>query len=403
MEVPYAVRKIGDILRAGGYEAYAVGGCVRDWLLGRVPNDWDMTTNAQPAEMRRLFAGYRVIETGIRHGTVTVLIDGESVEVTTYRVDGAYADHRHPDTVRFTASLTEDLARRDFTINAMAYDPVGGIVDPFGGQADLKRGRIRCVGDPARRFDEDALRILRALRFASVLSFQLDPATAAQIHAQAPLLRMVSAERICVEWKKLICGAAASSVLRTYPDVAAQVLPELAPDAAVPERWAARVMRVGQGEADFAGRMALLLRGFAVEDAMRALRCDRQTIRSTVQIAAAPDWLPTADAAAARRGLADFGPDGWAMYLRTFPPEIRRAMEAETASVLRRGDCWRVDQLAIGGTQLTALGLRGRSVGTVLNDLCAAVIDGTLPNTADALLDRVKSGIREGKPQYLTQ
>ena len=202
IQLPEKVSRIISVLSGAGFEAYAVGGCVRDAILGRVPGDWDITTNARPEEVKGLFR--RTVDTGIAHGTVTVMLGSDAFEVTTYRQDGDYSDHRHPDEVTFTTSLEEDLKRRDFTINAMAYRPETGIVDLFGGQEDLKRKVIRCVGDPRERFDEDALRIMRALRFSAQLGFTIDPSTRAAIREFAPRLQLISKERIRVELVKLL-------------------------------------------------------------------------------------------------------------------------------------------------------------------------------------------------------
>ncbi len=189
LTLPPQVHTALDRLAAAGWEAYVVGGAVRDALRGCPAGDWDITTNAEPAQVERVFAGERLIETGLKHGTVTVLLDGLPLEITTYRVDGDYTDHRRPDAVRFTRSLREDLLRRDFTMNALAYNPQTGLVDICGGAEDVARGIVRCVGEPDRRFQEDGLRILRALRFASVLGFQIAPETAAAIHRHAALLQ----------------------------------------------------------------------------------------------------------------------------------------------------------------------------------------------------------------------
>ena len=229
LNLPPQVNTVIAILSAAGHSAYAVGGAVRDLLRGVEPQDWDVTTNALPEETAACFADYRVIETGIKHGTVTVLLDGMPLEITTYRLDGGYSDHRHPDSVTFTDRVEEDLARRDLTINAMAYSPQRGLCDPFGGMEDLQARRIRCVGDPVRRFDEDALRILRAIRFASTLGFAVDPATDAAIRSGTPLLAAVSAERIFTELRKLLCGDAAAALLRSYADVLFFLMPALAP------------------------------------------------------------------------------------------------------------------------------------------------------------------------------
>lgn len=227
--LPKEVQEVLAALSQSGYKAYVVGGCVRDSLLGLVPKDWDVTTSALPEETRRVFADRPVIGTGIQHGTVTVLMDGMPVEVTTYRTDGAYSDHRRPDEVHFTPELREDLARRDFTINAMAYHPNEGIVDYYGGQMDCERGIIRCVGDPAERFEEDALRILRALRFASVLGFSMDSRTREQLIVKRGLLSHMAMERITSEFSRLLCGEKASEVLRGFPTVVGVFLPEILP------------------------------------------------------------------------------------------------------------------------------------------------------------------------------
>lgn len=225
--IPAHARLVMQRLEDAGYEAYVVGGCVRNALLGIPPNDWDMTTAARPEEMQVCFSDLHVIETGLKHGTLTVMVDGEPIEVTTYRNDGEYADNRHPVSVTFSTEIGEDLARRDFTVNAMAYHHERGLVDLFGGRADLDARVIRCVGDPTTRFREDGLRILRALRFASVLDFSIDPETSAAVHACAHLLDNIAAERIREEFCKLICGKGAVRILREYIDVIGRFLPEL--------------------------------------------------------------------------------------------------------------------------------------------------------------------------------
>ncbi len=204
--LPSPVAACCRTLRLAGHQAHPVGGCVRDLLLGRVPGDWDITTSAPPEDTMALFQ--RTVPTGLSHGTVTVLLDGMALEVTTFRREGGYSDGRHPDAVTFDASLQQDLSRRDFTINAMALAPDGGLLDPFGGQADLARRLIRCVGDPQRRFSEDALRMLRAVRFAAQLGFSIEADTAAALQSRAPLLRQVSAERIRVEMEKILLSPA---------------------------------------------------------------------------------------------------------------------------------------------------------------------------------------------------
>ena len=230
--IPASVCGIIGRLNHAGYEAWAVGGCVRDSLLGRTPHDWDLCTSALPEQVAEVFRGERLLPTGLAHGTQTLLEDGKPYEITTYRVELGYSDGRHPDAVAFTPSLTEDLARRDFTVNAMACHPTLGLADPFGGQADLQAGVLRAVGDPEQRFSEDALRILRALRFAAVYGLAVEEHTARAARTLAPRLALVSRERVTQElWKLLAApdGAAAARVLRQFPEVVREILPELAP------------------------------------------------------------------------------------------------------------------------------------------------------------------------------
>ena len=205
IRMPENAKKVIETLEAAGYEAYIVGGCVRDSILGREPGDWDITTAARPEQVKALFR--RTIDTGIKHGTVTVMFGKEAYEVTTYRVDGEYSDHRRPDSVEFTANLEEDLKRRDFTINAMAYSPSAGVIDLFGGMDDLDNKVIKAVGDPLARFDEDALRILRAIRFAGQLDFTIERDTRKAMILRAQFLQDISAERIRVELDKLLTSA----------------------------------------------------------------------------------------------------------------------------------------------------------------------------------------------------
>ena len=231
MALPIApgARHILQALAAQGHEAYLVGGCVRDLLRGVTPHDWDICTSARPEETRRCFAGQRIIETGLKHGTVTVLAGTEPYEITTYRMEGPYSDRRRPDYVRFVPNLAEDLARRDFTMNAVAMDLAGNLRDPFGGAQDIKRGLIRCVGEPDLRFQEDGLRVMRALRFASALGYGMEERTAGAVRRNRAVLSRVAAERINAELCKLLEGRGAGAVLRQYPDVFCQFWPELGP------------------------------------------------------------------------------------------------------------------------------------------------------------------------------
>ena len=223
-------------LESHGFEAYMVGGCVRDSIMGREYNDIDITTNALPEQIIEVFSSYKVVPTGIKHGTVTVLCGGTPFEITTYRIDGKYTDHRRPDNVEFTSDITADLARRDFTINAVAMDRNGCLVDPFDGISDMKAGIIRCVGDPEKRFSEDALRIMRAVRFASQLGFAIDDDTAKAVHDMKDLLQNISNERIRDELDKLVCGKNCADVLMGYSDVITAVIPEFKPSIGLDQR-----------------------------------------------------------------------------------------------------------------------------------------------------------------------
>lgn len=231
IHMPIGAKSIIQWLQSSNYEAYIVGGCVRDSLIGLIPKDWDICTSATPMEVKRYFAdcGIRTIDTGIKHGTVTVNMEEDGAyEVTTFRIDQEYSDHRHPDNVLFTDNIFQDLSRRDFTINAMAYNQ-NGLIDPFNGYEDLKNGVISCVGNPDDRFQEDSLRILRAMRFASVYGFQIDEKTSLSIHKNKNLLNHVAAERVREELCKMVCGQGVLSVLLEYADVISTIIPEMVP------------------------------------------------------------------------------------------------------------------------------------------------------------------------------
>ncbi|MBR5273101.1 MAG: HD domain-containing protein [Clostridia bacterium] len=225
--LPDKIEWVLSTLNAAGYEAYIVGGCVRDLLMGKTPNDYDITTSALPLQVKECFKNEKIIETGLQHGTITLVIDGENIEITTYRIDGEYNDNRRPESVEFSNSIEDDLKRRDFTVNAIAYNLDKGFVDLFSGRNDIEKGVINCVGDADKRFGEDALRILRALRFSSVLGFDISKATSDSIHRNKNLILNVSVERIWIEFKKLICGKNAYNVLLEYYDVVGVLIPEM--------------------------------------------------------------------------------------------------------------------------------------------------------------------------------
>ena len=433
MYLPEPVRKIISALNAAGYEAYAVGGCVRDHLMGREPDDYDVTTSALPQETAAVFAGERLIETGIKHGTVTVLANGMPVEVTTYRIDGEYSDHRHPDRVSFTSDLTADLARRDFTVNAMAYAPQHGIIDPFGGQEDLARGCIRCVGDAEKRFDEDALRILRALRFASTLGFTLEPETERAAFAKKELLRSVSAERLNVEFTKLLCGKNVRFVLCRYIDIIGIVIPEALAmkdfaqrnphhiydvlehtAAAVEAASAEPVMRLSAFLHDIGKPLCFTegadgighFYGHAARSAELAeviterLRYSTAVRRLTVTLVREHDLQIADSERAVKRVLNRLTPEVFfrllalkrADNLAQAPEYAERQryydrLESIARTVLEQEQCFSLKDLAVNGHDLAeAVGLKGPAIGAALAALLDAVIAGEVENEKGALL-----------------
>ena len=382
MILPNAIKTAMNILENGGFECFAVGGCVRDFVMGRIPGDYDLTTNAEPQEMISCFEGFRIIETGIKHGTITVVIDGNNVEITTYRVDGEYKDNRHPEEVRFTSRLSEDLSRRDFTVNAMAYSEKNGLVDLFGGREDIEKKTMRCVGDPDKRFSEDGLRILRALRFASVLDFDIEAKTAESIIRNKNLLDNISRERVFSELTKLICGSGAERVIAGFGGIfevcfGKCVNPEgISKTPAVPSV-----------------RYSALLRDFDdVKSVMRSLRADNKTADCVSKVC---DNLKKdyPDEKSVKRLVRDIGADNAAVLggaLRAFySADDCTAFEKRLETAKK--SCCTVSQLDITGSDVIGLGLKGCSVGKALNAALDAVIDGVLENKMDKLSDFVKS------------
>ena len=428
--IPAPVGEILKTLEAAGYGAWCVGGCVRDALLDRMPGDWDVTTSARPEETMALFAG-RAVPTGLRHGTVTVKTEQGGVEITTLRRDGAYRDHRRPETVTFTDSLEEDLRRRDFTINAMAADLQGTLYDPLGGRADLTEKVLRCVGEPERRFEEDALRILRTLRFAAVLGFSVEPRTDAALRVKAPLLRCIAPERILTETDKLLCGSYVLPVLLNWPDVLAMFLPEIAPCvgfdqhnrhhiydvwghsahavAAVPAevvlRWTMLLHDIGkpacftrdeQGVGHFYGHPAIS--ADLAADICRRLRMDNRTAERIVTLVRWHDRDIARTEKAIARAVSQLGEETFRQLLvvkradnAAQSPEDRcRLADIQQAedllnTLLAKRQCFSLKDLTVKGGDLMALGLRGREVGDALQYLLNAVLDGT-PNDKETLL-----------------
>lgn len=382
--MPPQVERIIEKLRQEGFEAYAVGGCVRDTLLGREPGDWDITTSALPQEVKQLFR--RTIDTGIQHGTVTVLMDRQGYEVTTYRIDGEYEDGRHPREVAFTSELLEDLKRRDFTINAMAYSHETGIVDAFDGIGDLKQKIIRCVGEARERFEEDALRILRAIRFSAQLDFAIEEQTYHAIAGIAPNIARVSKERIQVELTKLLCSAHPEKIRQVYETgISRYISPEF---AALP--WQEFEGMPGLSAEKYA-RWADFLRLTAPESAVRTLKdlkLDNDTINKVQTLVAWAGKEIPAEEPAVRRAMSGMLPEVWDVLveLNSYGDEIRRLTE----KIRARGDCLDLKHLAVGGQDLITAGVSpGKEMGQILKRLLALVLEEPEKNKKEVLLEQV--------------
>ena len=384
MTYPKNVQKAISMICDAGYEAFVVGGAVRDSLLGRDCNDFDLTTSALPEETARIFEDYRVIETGIKHGTVTVILDGEPMEITTYRVDGSYMDSRHPDVVTFTRSINEDLARRDFTVNAMAHNPRLGLVDIFGGREDLAAGLIRAVGDPMRRFEEDALRILRAFRFASKLGFDIEEKTLAAARERKELLRNISAERKTAELEGILLGKYVKKALELMK--AAGVIEVVAPAFNLDKQ---RLDGIESLPCDFVCRVSFcLIGGNDTDKYVSSLRLSNATssrVRRLVSMGSEP--LAAENDRELRRLMARAGDE--LEYLIEIRRHLGQSTEgiAERARAIReRGDCLCLSDLVVDGRALSELGIRGKSIGNTLSGLLEAVLDDPTLNRREWLL-----------------
>ena len=437
IELPYEVKRIIELLETRGFEAYAVGGCVRDSLLLRRPDDWDITTDATPDEVRQIFN--KTIDTGIAHGTVTVRMHGQSFEVTTYRIDGDYSDGRHPDEVQFTPNLQEDLKRRDFTINAMAYHPVRGLVDLFGGREDLQERRIRCVGDPVERFGEDALRMLRALRFSAQLDFAVDEDIFAAIRRLHQTIAKVSAERIQTEMVKLLVSEHPERMQDVYESgLSATFLPEWDVLFDTPQNTAHHMADVGRHTAkvlqalpqDRVLRLAGLLHDIGkplsrktdekgidhfvghpqvgermAKKILRRLKFDNDTVYKVARLVRFHDERPMPSARNVRRLAARVGKDAMEPLFALKRADIAGqsdfhreeklaevdALEMFYREILAQEDCLTLKDLAIDGTALMNLGVpKGPEIGQLLKALLAEVVDEPERNTEAYLKKRAK-------------
>ena len=435
IEIPQGAAWVLEQLRDAGYEAYVVGGCVRDSLLHRMPDDWDITTSAKPEDTKRIFR--RTVDTGIQHGTVTVMVDRTGYEVTTYRIDGEYADGRHPEHVTFTASLLEDLKRRDFTINAMAYSPAEGLVDEFDGIGDINRRVIRAVGDPVQRFTEDALRMMRAIRFSAQLDYRIDEDTREGIRLLAPNLQKVSAERIRVELEKLLLSEHPEELKEAYElGLLRQFLPELSECMECGQNNPHHCLSVGDhilcavkaARRDKVLRLALLLHdiakpqvkttdengidhfhGHAARSAaladriLRDLKYDNQTREAAVRLSAWHDCNLGDSLPEIRKSISELGEEWFLPLLEVKTSDVEAQSDYQRDEKLGKieywrnafeeircaGDCLSLKDLAVSGKDLIAAGAApGKEIGRILHEMLEEVLREPAHNTREYLLEK---------------
>ena len=438
IKIPNDVRVVTDILTNNGYKAYVVGGCVRDSVMGRIPNDWDVTTDASPEKIKELFSSFRTVDTGIKHGTVLIVSGKTPVETTTFRIDGEYTDNRHPDAVTFTKNVCDDLARRDFTINAMAYNDKEGIIDPFGGMEDIEKKVIRCVGDADKRFNEDALRIMRAIRFSSVLGFGIEEKTAQSIHENKNLLSAIACERITSELMKLLCGENVFNVLSEFRDVIGVFIPELKLEFDFRQYgkkhgydvWMHTVHTVNNIENDPILRLTMLLHdtgkiathvidekgnstfknhaaigGVIAENILRRLRFSKEYINLVSYLVSIHDKEVPETRTQVKEYVRELGEEN---YIRLM--KIRRADKSGLAKefrdisdklvfaystfddVMNNNEPYCLSQLAVNGNDIKKY-VSANNIGDALNYLLDIVIKKPEKNQKDILIEIIKQGI----------
>lgn len=439
--LPEPVLWLFQRLEQAGYQVYAVGGCVRDALLGKAPQDWDLCTDARPEEMLRLFSDCQTIDAGKKHGTITVILEHQPYEITTFRTEGVYKDGRHPENVQFISDLKEDLCRRDFTMNAMAYHPGEGIVDLYGGISDLKQGMLRCVGDPEKRFSEDALRILRGLRFAACYRYQLEPTAAQAAVKLAPSLRQISAERIAAEFDRFLKGdgKTVAALLRDFTPVWDVILPECRKLRACAQHhprhcntvWehTLRVVEAVSASGDL--RWAALLHDIAKPDTkttdaqgtdhfyrheaagavqaeciLKRFHLEKKRITEICTLIRCHGLSVPAEPRSMRRMLCRYGEDITRQYLllrkadcagqapEVLPEELPKIQNAKALleQILRENACFQLKDLAVNGNDLLKIGIKkGPRLGVILKNLLELVVDEAVPNERKALLQQAKA------------
>ncbi len=438
IQIPEYAEAVMKTLNENGFEAFVVGGCVRDSIMGKIANDWDMTTSATPEEMLEAFKVFRTIPTGIKHGTITVLIDKQPLEITTFRIDGEYTDNRRPDSVNFTRDIENDLSRRDFTVNAMAYNEKTGIVDFFGGIDDIKNKIIRCVGDPDKRFHEDALRIMRAIRFSATLGFEIEKETAESIRRNKHLLKNIAAERIRIELEKILLGDDAERILLQFSDVIFEIIPELERTYNVQQNspyhvydvWHHIVKSVAASEKNKYVRLAMLLhdigkpqmkttdekgrdhfKGHAsvsseiAFEILKRLRYDNRTISVVTKLIFHHDDRLYNAPQNVKKHASKHGFQF--LYLLdkvsrsdilAQNPEMKDRLLLcdnyieEVKKIEEENVCLKISDLKADGNDLKKLGYQGKEIGKALEKLLEKVIRNEIKNEKENLLEFLKKG-----------
>lgn len=395
INLPDNVNLILNRLEGAGFAAYCVGGCVRDSLMGKEPLDWDICTSAEPQETVKVFEGFKTVNNnGLKHGTVTVILEGKPYEITTFRTDGEYLDNRRPENVTFVKSIEGDLARRDFTINAMAFSPKRGFTDLFGGIEDIKNGIIKCVGDAEKRFHEDALRIMRALRFAAALGFEIESKTANAAVLCRGLLKNISAERICAEFLKLMKGKAAEKILKAYPEIFAEILPQ-----PFNGDYFTAAAEAGK-QTDFKNRVAVFLHLLykcpeGVKKAAKKLKMSREFTSFLANVSQNFDLPLPKDLVTMRRLVKTLGRETIADIINI---KGDSAADALLEEIKNKNLCCSLKELDIDGGELVGLGIKqGKAVGDALDRLLNDVIDEKTENKKESLIKYTKKLLKSGE------
>lgn len=438
IKIPEQVKQIINIFEQNGFEAYTVGGCVRDSITNKNPDDWDITTNALPNQIIKCFENYKIIKTGLKHGTVTILINHKAFEITTFRIDGIYSDNRRPDTIEFTKNLKEDLSRRDFTINSIAYNDKVGLIDFFGGKNDIENRIINCVGKPDLRFNEDALRIMRALRFSSVLDFKISSDTALSIHKNKYLLKNIAVERISTELNKLILGCNVKEILEKFSDVIAEFIPEINTILGFKQNnqyhhldvWNHTIEAVVNSPKELILRLTMLLHDIAkpicytedkqgrghfyghaaysadiAEKILKRLKYDNYTIVCVKNLIFYHDYDIKAKKKNIKRMLNKLGEETVKNLLEVKradikahnPKYIKNIDIIDKANnlveeIIQQRQCFCLKDLAVNGMDLINEGIpKGIQIGIILNKLMDMVIDDKVENDKENLLNIVKT------------